>query len=129
MSPTQQLLIDNLKTLRKEKKITQTLLAQQCDMLPSTYSRLESGQVSPQLQTLERVCEVLEIDVVQLFQPREINEKSLAQKLDAVDRLSEQDRSIVEIIINTVLQKAQLEKAQELQFKNRLEELKRVKGK
>ncbi len=63
----QQLLIDNLKFYRVEKKLTQANVAKSCDMLPSTYSRLETGQVSPQLQTLKRVCDAIDIPVVDYF--------------------------------------------------------------
>ncbi len=44
-------------------------------MLANTYSRLETGQVPPQLQTLERVYDAIKIAVVDLFRSRAIADK------------------------------------------------------
>jgi len=127
MSPTQQEMIDNLRFFRKEKKLTQAYVAEQSGMLASTYSRLETGQVSPQLQTLERVCDAIGVSVKDLFIPREVKDKSIVQKLGMIEKLSEYNRNVVEIMMDTVIEKDTLQKAQDRKMKNRLTELEKTR--
>lgn len=129
MTPTQQQMIDNLKFFRKEKKLTQAYVAQHSDMLASTYSRLETGQVSPQLQTLERVCDAIGIAVGDLFSSREITDKTVADKLGMVEGLSDYNRNVVGILLDSIIEKDALERSQEVKMKNRLAELDRVRKK
>jgi len=129
MSPTQQLLIDNLKFYRTQKKLTQANVAKASDMLASTYSRLETGQVSPQLQTLERVCDAIDIPVASLFRSREVKDQSVVEKLEAIAGLSEYNRNVIEIMMDTVIEKDTLERSQAETMKRRLEELSNVRGK
>ena len=97
-------------------------------MLPSTYSRLETGQVSPQLQTLERICNAIGIQVVDLFQSREIADKDTAQKLEMVNGLSEYNRNVVGVLLDSIIEKDKLEKKQEVKMKERLEELEHLRN-
>lgn len=92
-------------------------------MLASTYSRLEIGQVSPQRQTMEKVNDATGISVGDLFRPREITDRSLAQKLESIQELSEYNRNVVEILLDSNIEKDALEKSQEVKMKRRLEEL------
>jgi transcriptional regulator with XRE-family HTH domain len=50
-----------LARLRLEKNLTQVHLAEQAGVSKSTVQRLESGDVSPQLSGLIRVCRVLNL--------------------------------------------------------------------
>jgi len=127
MTEVQQLLIDNLKFYRTEKKLTQANVAKASDMLASTYSRLETGQVSPQLQTLERVCDAIGIPVASLFRSREVKDQTVVEKLEAIAGLSEYNRNVIEIMMDTVIEKDKLEKAQDMKMKTRLEELNKVR--
>lgn len=129
MTPTQQLMTENLKSLRKEKGLTQAYVAERCDMLASTYSRLETGQVSPQLQTLERVCDAIGIGIGDLFSSREIADRSIADKLEMVNSLSDYNRNVVGILLDSIIEKDSLEKSQEVKMKKRLEELGQVRKK
>jgi len=129
MTEVQQLLIDNLKFYRTQKKLTQANVAKTSDMLASTYSRLETGQVSPQLQTLERVCDAIGIPVVDLFRSREVKDQTIVEKLETIAGLSEYNRNVIEIMMDTVIEKDTLEKTQDMKMKTRLEELSKVRGK
>ena len=127
MTEVQQLLIDNLKFYRTQKKLTQANVAKASDMLASTYSRLETGQVSPQLQTLERVCDAIGIPVVDLFRSREVKDQTVVEKLEAISGLSEYNRNVIEIMMDTVIEKDTLERSQAVTMKRRLEELNKVR--
>lgn len=123
MSVTQQILSANLKAIRKEKKLYQKDIENRTGLLASTYSRIENMEVVPNLGSLEKIAEALEVSVADLFQSREITDKSIAQKLEMVERLSEYNRNVFEVMTDTIIEKDKLEKLQEAKKKNRLAEL------
>lgn len=59
--------MDNLRRIRKEKKITQKQLAEKIGVQPSAISKYETGKVSPTIEQLEKIAEVLEVPVMSLF--------------------------------------------------------------
>jgi transcriptional regulator with XRE-family HTH domain len=129
MSVTQQILSANLKAIRKEKKIYQKDIERLTGLLASTYSRIENMEVVPNLASIEKIAEALEVSVVELFQSREITDKSIAQKLEMVDKLSEYNRNVFEVMTDTIIEKDKLEKTQEIKKKNRLAELDKARKK
>ncbi|WP_299884248.1 helix-turn-helix transcriptional regulator [uncultured Lacinutrix sp.] len=129
MSVTQQILSANLKAIRKEKKIYQKDIETRTGLLASTYSRIENMEVVPNLASIEKIAEALEVSVVELFQSREITDKSIAQKLEMVDKLSEYNRNVFEVMTDTIIEKDKLEKLQEVKKKNRLAELDKARKK
>jgi|VirMetMinimDraft_7_1064189.scaffolds.fasta_scaffold103458_2 transcriptional regulator with XRE-family HTH domain len=129
MSVTQQILSANLKAIRKEKKIYQKDIETRTGLLASTYSRIENMEVVPNLASIEKIAEALEVSVVELFQSREITDKSIAQKLEMVDKLSEYNRNVFEVMTDTIIEKDKLEKQQEVKKKNRLAELDKARKK
>lgn len=129
MSTVQQTLSKNLKAIRKEKKISQQYIAERSDMLPSTYNRIENMKVSPSIETIERIALAIEIPFAELFQSREISDKSLKQKLEKIEGLSEYNQSVVGILLDSIIEKDKLEKAQEIKMKLRLEELEKARNK
>lgn len=50
-----------------EKNILQQDLASKCNFEKSNMSRLENGNANATLSTLEKVCNALEIDYIELF--------------------------------------------------------------
>lgn len=129
MSDVQQLLSENLKFYRKQKNLKQSDVAEASGILSSTYSRIETRQVSPNLSSLERISEAMGIHLVELFQSREIRDKSLVQKLEAIQGLSEYNRNVVEILLDSIIEKDALEKSQEVKMNRRLEELGQIRKK
>lgn len=129
MSTIQQTLSKNLKAIRKEKKISQQYIAERSDMLPSTYNRIENMKVSPSIDTLERIAVAIDIPFAELFQSREISDKSLKQKLEKIEGLSEYNQNVVGILLDSIIEKDKLEKSQEVKMKSRLEELEKARNK
>ncbi len=127
MEELHQLLLENIKRIRTEKGLTQKDVADGADMLVPTYSRLERGQANPSLGSMYRVATALGVGVHELLQPVEIKDRSLAEKLGYINTLSESDRGVIEILIDTVIEKARLEKLQEVKMKKRLEELSKIR--
>lgn len=59
--------MERLKILRETKGLSQAQLAVMADMNPTTLWRYETGQRSPTVEQLERLAEVLEVEVNDFF--------------------------------------------------------------
>ena len=129
MEATQALLLDNIKRIRKEKGMSQKDVAENAEMLVPTYSRLERGGSTPGLSTIVKIASALDVSVVELFLSSDIKDRSIAQKLEMIDKLSEYNRNVVGIMMDTIIEKDKLEKLQEVKMKSRLAELDRVRKK
>ena len=127
MEATHALLLNNIKRIRKEKGLSQQKVADGADMLVPTYSRLERGGTNPSLSSIVRIADALGVPVLTLFQSPDIKDRNLAEKLEMINTLSESDRGIVELLIDTVLEKSRLEKLQDNKTKKRLAELNAIR--
>ncbi|WP_439590504.1 helix-turn-helix domain-containing protein [Hydrogenophaga sp.] len=59
-----------VKALRTRAGLTLTELAEKGDLAASTISKIESGQLSPGYETIQRLAIGLGVEVAELFQPR-----------------------------------------------------------
>lgn len=57
-----------LKSLRNQKKISAVTLATQSGVSTSMISRIETGQVSPSLSSLNAIARALQVPLISLFQ-------------------------------------------------------------
>ena len=114
ITETQRLLSKNLKEIRKEKGLNQTTLSEISGIIASTYSRIESCIVSPNLSTLEKLADAMEVPMERFFKQDLTGKKTLLEKLEMIERLDDYNRSVVELMIDTVLEKHKLEKAQKI---------------
>ncbi len=72
-----------IKTIRKARNLTQSELAEMIDIDSKYISRIETGLSSPSLKTLEKLCEILKIDIGYLFDFSEFDDKdAIIKKLD-----------------------------------------------
>ena len=129
MESIQETFSNNLKTIRKEKGLSQNDVAERSDMIASTFNRIENMKVSPSIDTIERIANAMGVPFVELFLTREIKDRSLLDKLDMVNSLSDYNRNVVEILLNTIIEKDKLEKSKEFKIQKRLEELDRTRHK
>lgn len=127
MTSAQQILSQNLKAIRKEKKLKQKDIERMTGILATTYSRIENMEVFPNLSSLEKIAEAFEVSLATLFQPQNVEHLSIQEKLNKINELSEYNKNVVEILIDTVLEKDQLEKNQQVRMERRLTELNRLK--
>lgn len=58
---------ENLKRIRKSKKLSQEAVAERSSTAASYISEVESGNANPTLHTIEKLAASLDIDVVELF--------------------------------------------------------------
>ena len=69
ISEIQKRLGENIKQIRKTKKLTQFELAEKANVSEDTIKSLEQGRTWCSDKTLSQITEALEIDVVKLFMP------------------------------------------------------------
>ena len=129
MSGIQELFSNNLKAIRKEKGLSQQSIADLSGMIASTYNRIENMKVSPSIDTVEKIANAMDVTISDLFQSRELSDKSLVQKLEMIEKLSEYNQNVTDILFDTIIEKDKLEKSQELKMKNRLTELENIRKK
>src|SRR5215213_9497505 len=63
----QEVCVERIRQLRKERGLSQAKLAVMADMDPATLNRLERGTGNPNLKTLERVADALGVEVADFF--------------------------------------------------------------
>ena len=63
MNNTARELIDKIKTIRKEKGLSQIELAKKCNVPQSTIGRIENHSMNPSLDTLIIILDVLNIEI------------------------------------------------------------------
>ena len=75
---------ERLKTLRKEKKLTQKELAEQIGISQKSYSHWETGKNEPSLENLIKLADLLEVSIDWLFgrEQMKVKKRSPAQLLD-----------------------------------------------
>lgn len=68
---------NNIKELRKSLKMTQFDLAEKLNYSNKTISRWESGDIIPDVQTLNKLSELFKIPLSQMFEPDVVNKHKL----------------------------------------------------
>ncbi|MDQ6470092.1 helix-turn-helix transcriptional regulator [Flavobacterium sp. LHD-80] len=56
-----------IQEIRMQQNLSQQDLAAKCNFEKSNMSRLEKGNANATLSTLEKVCNALQIDYIELF--------------------------------------------------------------
>lgn len=79
----EQIVIENIKRIRKEKHITQERLAEYCETSVSYIGLMETYKNIPKLSTIERIAEALNVPVLELFKDDTgLASQSMLQKSD-----------------------------------------------
>lgn len=127
METIQDIFFSSIRQIRKSKKMSQQDVAEKSNMLASTYNRIENRKVSPSIDTVLKIAKALEVPFINLFQSDEIIDKSITQKLHMIENLSSYNKNVIEVMIDTVIEKDQLEKLQNAKMKSRLAELNKTR--
>jgi transcriptional regulator with XRE-family HTH domain len=104
----QQIFISNLKKFRKERKISQMVLAELCDTSGNYIGEIEMGRRIPSFEKIEKIASALQINSYELFRQEitEIDEGTDKKKQQgAKDFLKELPSHIKEEIISSLLVK------------------------
>ena len=62
-----EIFVENLKAIRKKKRLTQVMLAELADLSPGLIGDIETGRRNPTLTTIEKIALALDVPVHQLF--------------------------------------------------------------
>jgi transcriptional regulator with XRE-family HTH domain len=96
----ERLVIDNIKRIRKEKKISQERLAEACNTATSYIGLMEIYKNVPKLSTIERIATALDVDPLVFFQ--DLNKTSLEQEAE-IQTKKEKILAILEKEIDRIL--------------------------
>ena len=70
-----QIVANNLILLRKQKGLTQNELAKKLSYSDNMVSRWERAEISPSIETLEKISEFYEIPIEYLFKEKVVRDK------------------------------------------------------
>jgi transcriptional regulator with XRE-family HTH domain len=117
----QQIFISNLKKFRKERKISQMVLAELCDTSGNYIGEIEMGRRIPSFEKIERIASALQISSHELFVQKTINdgmENSKEKGQSVKDFLEEIPPYIKEEIIASILSKIRKDITESLDAKS-----------
>lgn len=109
--------------------MSQKLVSERSGVIGSTYSRIESCVVSPNLSTLEKLAEAMEVPMERFFKEERTTDITLLEKLERIESMESYNKQVVEIMIDSMLAKDDLEKQQKVVMNKRLKELEKVRKK
>ena len=72
---------DNLKRIREERKLTQEYIADEIGISRQSVSKWEKGQTEPDIETIKRLCLILDCQVTDLIEEPNIKQKESRGKL------------------------------------------------
>lgn len=84
------MLQENIKTFRKERGLTQEELAIRVNVVRQTVSKWEKGRSVPDADLLQRIAEVLEVQVSQLLGEETEMEQNRNEIAEQLSRINEQ---------------------------------------
>lgn len=99
----QQRMSENLRKIRKSKKMTQLDLAIKCDMSEAMIKNIELNRSWPSEKTLSQITNALDVDIYRLFLPLAIDfEKKEEIKLSVKDEITKSLRKYIEEKLNSL---------------------------
>lgn len=99
-------LSDVVRTFREERRLTQEDLAERSLVSVETVRRLETGSITPTLETLCKICDALQISLRTLFSAfgsREALPTRIDELYDALARCDEEQLRRVTRVIRAVV--------------------------
>ena len=84
------MLSDNIKSLRKNKGYTQEELAARINVVRQTVSKWEKGFSVPDAEALQRLADVLEVDIKELLGSPMVSEQKNDEVVEQLARINEQ---------------------------------------
>ena len=102
----EQIVIENIKRIRKEKHITQERLAEYCNTSVSYIGLMETYKNIPKLSTIERIAEALNVPVLDLFTSTETQKQvtSEQKKQKLRKRMKKDILNRISVILEDILQ-------------------------
>lgn len=106
-----------LRLLREARQLTQVRLAELIEVDPRAYNRWERGTIAPQLDTLIKIADVLQVSLDELVgrTPASSEARIRNHELNALwqqaDMLPDEEQRALILVIDSFVKKALVEKA------------------
>ena len=106
-----------LKELREARGLTQVKLAEMVGVIPRVYNRWERGTVTPRLEKLITLADILQVTLDELAGREEI--KSIEFKVrdprlhslyKEIDTLSNEDQQALVVLLDSLIKRSQMSK-------------------
>jgi transcriptional regulator with XRE-family HTH domain len=111
MTKSVKLVSSNIQRLRKLKGLSQKEVAAKASIPQSQYSRVENGLVEPALSTLDKLCKVFDVPIMEFFRAgageADVHLPWL-EKIRLLSALDKNEREAIETVINIAISKKQL---------------------
>ena len=107
---------ERLRTLRTQRKLTQTRLAELLDVSPRVYNRWEKSEVTPHFDTVVKIADLLQVSLDELAGRQEVtsepvvHDHRLHSLWQQVDRLSDEDQRALTILLESLVKRAKFER-------------------
>ena len=107
---------ERLKALRSARKLTQTRLAELIGVNPRAYNRWERGTFVPQLDTLIKIADILNVTLDELtgrstaVQEPAVHNAKLHALLKEVDGLPDEDQQALVILMDSLIKRAKIDR-------------------
>jgi transcriptional regulator with XRE-family HTH domain len=107
---------ERLKTLREMRKLTQVRLAEMVGVNARGYNRWERGNALPQLDTLIRLADVLNVSLDELagrtttMQEPTVHNQKLYSLLQEVDALPDAEQQALIILMDSLVKRAKIDR-------------------
>ena len=98
----QQIFINNLKKIRKERGLSQMALSEMCDTTSNYIGQIEMGRRIPSFEKIEKIAAVLEIASYELF-AFETDAKREEKRINTKDYLKKMPLAVKKEIISNFL--------------------------
>ncbi len=108
---------ERLKALREARGLTQSRLAEMIEALPRVYNRWERGHIVPQLDSLIKLADVLQVSLDELVGRVDVNNNVkirnhvLHELWQQADSLPDEEQKALITVINSFVKKSMVEKA------------------
>jgi len=110
---------ENIRRIRKAKKLSQKEVIVAIDMGAAQYSRIENGKTEPSVSTLERIAKALGVKVADLFTEddkvdlKEVRsqDSTLMEKVSLIETLNEEEQKTLFTILDAFIGKRKLKSA------------------
>ena len=105
---------ERLKSLREERGLTQTRLAELLVADPRVYNRWERGTATPQLDTVVKIALILQVSIDELAGIKEpvsvplVHNPKLRTLLNDVDSLTDEDQQALIILMDSLLKRSKI---------------------
>lgn len=102
---------DNIKRIRKLKKLSQKQIALTIDIPQGQYSRIEGGKVVPTIPTLQKIAQVFEVTLAELVsENRDIEEVDLSlwEKVRLIEQLETEEKDALMKMIDIAISRKKL---------------------